>query len=77
MPQHAAAQAGQPEPEAVHASSVYVHFMSGEVATISPATSVLVQPDMVVIYNGAVPVASYPRREVFSSSLRETSPAFT
>jgi hypothetical protein len=51
--------------------------MSGEVATISPATKVVVQPDMVIVYNGELMVASYPRRDVFSCSLQETSPSFT
>ena len=61
-----------PQPE-THAS-VYVHFMSGEVATIRPATSVVVQSEMVLVYNGSQPVASYPRREVFSCSKTPTSP---
>ena len=56
---------------------MYVHFMSGEVATISPATNVVVEPGMVLVYDGARPVASYPRRDVFSCSLQETSPSFT
>jgi hypothetical protein len=51
--------------------------MSGEVATISPATNVVVLPDMVIVYNGELAVASYPRREVFSCSMQETSPSFT
>jgi hypothetical protein len=67
----------QPVPEPAAASSVYVHLMSGDVARISPATGVVVQPDMVVVYNAEVAVASYPRREVFSCSLQETSPSFT
>lgn len=61
-----------PDPD----SSVYVHFMSGEVAIIRPATSVTVQQDMILIYNGTLPVAEYPRRQVFSCSMRETSPSF-
>ena len=77
MPQSSAAKAMQPLPEPAHASSVYVHLMSGEVATISPATKVVVQPDMVIVYNGELMVASYPRRDVFSCSLQETSPSFT
>jgi hypothetical protein len=72
VPPSSAAEALPPEPETT--SAVYVHFMSGEVATISPATSVLVQPDMVIIYNGLQPVASYPRKDVFSCSKTETSP---
>ena len=65
-------------PESHDGSSVvYVHFMSGEVAVITPATNVVVQPAIVLIYDGSRPVASYPRRDVFSCSLRETSPAFT
>jgi hypothetical protein len=58
-------------------SVVYVHLMSGEVATISPATNVVVEPDMVLVYDGETPVAEYPRRNVFSCSLREISPSFT
>jgi hypothetical protein len=51
--------------------------MSGEVATISPATNVVVQAEMVLVYNGSKAVAEYPRRNVFSCSLQETSPSFT
>ncbi len=51
--------------------------MSGEVATLSPATSVQVQPDVVIVYNGLQPIASYPRRNVFSCSKTETSPTLT
>ena len=51
--------------------------MSGEVAAITPATSVEVKTSMVVVYDGDRPVATYPRRDVFSCSLRETAPAFT
>jgi hypothetical protein len=58
-------------------SSVYVHLMSGEVAIISPATSVLVQSDVVLVYNGAQPVASYPRKVVFSCSKMQTSPTLS
>lgn len=58
-------------------TSVYVHLISGEVAIISPATDVVVQSHMVLVYNGAQPVASYPRREVFSCSKTETSPTLT
>ena len=58
-------------------SAVYVHLMSGEVATIRPATSVVVQSSMVLIYNGSQPVASYPRKEVFSCSKTPSSPALT
>ena len=58
-------------------STVYVHLMSGEVAVISPATSVLVQSEMVLVYNGSQPVASYPRKVVFSCSKTQTSPTLT
>jgi hypothetical protein len=51
--------------------------MSGEVATISPATNVVVESEMVLVYDGLTPVAEYPRRNVFSCSLREISPSFT
>lgn len=51
--------------------------MSGEVAIISPATRVEVRHDIVLVYNGMQPVASYPRRDVFSSSKREISPSLT
>jgi len=57
--------------------AVHVHFMSGEVATVSPATSVMVQNDMVIVYDGVLPVASYRRKEVFSCSRTEISPSFT
>ena len=79
MSPSSAANALQPEPApgSASGSAVYVHFMSGEVARITPATSVIVQPDIVLIYDGAQPVASYPRKEVFSCSLQETSPSFT
>ena len=66
-------QQGSPESGSV----VYVHLMSGEVATISPATNVVVQAEMVLVYNGSQAVAEYPRRNVFSCSLQETSPSFT
>ena len=56
---------------------VYVHLMSGEVATISPATNVVVQANMVLVYDGQALVAEYPRRNVFSCSLQEISPSFT
>lgn len=56
---------------------MYVHLMSGEVATISPATSVVVQANMVLVYNGTQPVASYPRKDVFSCSKTPTSPTLT
>jgi hypothetical protein len=75
VPRSSAANAILPEPTPV--SSVYVHLMSGEVAIINPATRVNVEPDVVIVYNGAMPVASYPRKDVFSCSLQETSPAFT
>jgi hypothetical protein len=58
-------------------SAVYVHFMSGDVAIITPATNVVVQQDMILVYNGPTAVAEYPRRQVFSCSLQETSPSFT
>jgi hypothetical protein len=77
VPNSSAANAMQPLPDPAPASSVYVHLMSGEVATISPATNVVVLPDMVIVYNGELAVASYPRREVFSCSMQETSPSFT
>jgi hypothetical protein len=57
--------------------SVYVYFTSGEVVTVSPASSVAVQPDRVIVYDGVEPVASYRRSEVFSCSRTEESPAFT
>jgi hypothetical protein len=58
-------------------SSVYVYFTSGEVVTVSPASSVAVQPDRVIVYDGVQAVASYRRSEVFSCSRTEESPAFT
>jgi hypothetical protein len=70
-----AAKSFQPEPE--KQAAVYVHFMSGEVATITPATDVVVQPDMVLVYNGPLPVASYPRKDVFSCSKTQTSPTLS
>lgn len=75
MPRSSAAKAIEQEP--VSQSSVYVHLMSGEVAVINPATNVHVQSNIVVVYNGVMAVASYPRKDVFSCSLQETSPAFT
>ena len=63
------------EPEPV--SVVYVLLNSGEVATISPATSVSVDRDVVIVYHGALAVASYARKDVFSCSRTRVSPAFT
>jgi hypothetical protein len=56
---------------------VYVHLNSGEVVTVTPATSVAVQPSSVVIYDGSVPVASYPRSQVFSCTRSKDCPALT
>ena len=61
------------EPERV----VYVYLTSGEVVAVRPASSVTVQPDRVIVYDGELPVASYRRREVFSCSRTQDSPACT
>jgi hypothetical protein len=61
------------EPERV----VYVYLTSGEVVAVSPASSVTVHPDSVIVYDGGLPVASYRRREVFSCSRTQDSPACT
>src|SRR5690606_29720785 len=67
-----AARALSPQPDPIDA--VYVHLMSGEIATISPATSVVVQSHTVVVFNGVQAVAAYPRRDVFCCSKTEISP---
>ena len=56
---------------------VYVTLTSGEVIELSPATTVSVDPDLIVVFNGYEPVASYPRASVFSCTKSPTSPAFT
>jgi hypothetical protein len=65
------------ESESGSLSIVYVQLNSGEVIKVTPATSVLVQPHMVIIYDGELAVASYPRQDVFSCTRRETCPSFT
>jgi hypothetical protein len=57
--------------------AVFVYLNSGEMVTVSPASSVAVQPDRVIVYDGVQAVASYRRSEVFSCSRTEESPAFT
>lgn len=58
-------------------SVVYVQLNSGDVETVSPATSCEVQRDLVLVYNGPALVATYPRKDVFGCSRSPVCPALT
>lgn len=58
----------------IYNESVFVHLCCGDIETISPATSVTVDPDFVIVYNGDETVARYARRDVYLCSKTQTSP---